>query len=879
MPVAADLPSGRLVFFFSDVEGSTRLLSDLDDRFPALLGEHQRLVRASFEAHGGIEISTEGDSFFAVFRSPLDAVTAAANMQRGLAAHPWPPGHEFRVRIGLHVGQAIRAGDNYVGIDVNRAARIANAANGGQVVLSDETADAVRGDLPGGLTLLDLGRHRLRDIGVARLWQLEIDGLRTPSGPLRTLEAHPSNLPVEMTPLVDREDESMALQRLLADTSLVTVTGTGGIGKSRLAVHVARSLLADFPDGVFYLDLAPIDRIESVVTELAALLNVRISPRGDATDSLLEHLRDRRALLVLETADRQPGIATLVARITESCPTTRLLVTARSPLRLRAERELSVQPLGLPGPRATPAAASGSPAVELFVRRAQAVAPGFRLTDSNVEAVCGIVRRLDGLPLAVELAAAAIRLLSPGAILTRLERSLPLPGGAAVDAPERQRTLRDTIAWSYRLLDLGERSMLQRLSVFAGGFDLEGVAAVAMDGKNDGATGSDGLEILGRLVDRSLVHRVESEADDRYRLLAVIREFAAGELTAAGDAGAVRSRHAHYWLEVASREGRLLDGPGEMRALASLDRATDEFRAALEFALGADDVEHVGLRLLNALGRAWYLRGRVHEGASWLERALAADPDAPPVIRAEALHWLGVMFDEQRADVRAIERLDEALAIEREIGDEGAIARELNSLGVVRRNIGDHERAEPLLAESLLRRRRLGDAAGVATVLTNLGILAIDRGAFGPAIELLWEAVGIDRASGATGGVAYSSSALGTALLRSGRRKEALGLLRSALAVFHELDDADGVAESLERLGEAAAPDEPARAARLLLAARSVREHERLALRGIDEARASELFASVTEALTADELEIARAEAAAMDIDAAVSYALAGREP
>jgi tetratricopeptide (TPR) repeat protein len=235
------------------------------------------------------------------------------------------------------------------------------------------------------------------------------------------------------------------------------------------------------------------------------------------------------------------------------------------------------------------------------------------------------------------------------------------------------------------------------------------------------------------------------------------------------------------------------------------------------------------------------------------------------------------MFDEQRADARAIERLEEALAIEREIGDERAIARELNSLGVVHRNIGDHERAEPLLVESLLRRRRLGDAAGVATVLTNLGILAVDRGEFGQAIELLGEAVGIDRASGAMGGVAYSSSALGTALLRAGRREEALGLLRSALAVFHELDDADGVAESLERLGEAAAPDEPARAARLLLAARSVRERERLALRGIDEARASELFASVSEGLTADELDIARAEAGAMDIDAAVSYALAGR--
>ena len=247
--MATDLPSGRLVFFFSDVEGSTRLLTELGDRFAPLLGEHQRLVRAAFEAHGGVEVSTEGDSFFAVFRSPRDAVAAAAEIQRALAAHAWPPGAEFRVRIGLHLGQAILAGDDYVGIDVNRAARIANAANGGQVVISDETAAAIAGELPDGVAIVDLSRHRLTDIGVERLWQLEIAGVVTSPSPLRTLEASPSNLPAEVTPLVDRQDEATALRQAIADHALVTVTGAGGIGKSRLAIHVARTLLTDLPDG------------------------------------------------------------------------------------------------------------------------------------------------------------------------------------------------------------------------------------------------------------------------------------------------------------------------------------------------------------------------------------------------------------------------------------------------------------------------------------------------------------------------------------------------------------------------------------------------------------------------------------------------------
>ncbi len=479
MPLAAGLPSGRLAFFFSDVEGSTRLLADLGGRFAPLLSEHQRLVRSTFAAHGGTEISTEGDSFFAVFLSGLDAVAAAADARRGLAAYDWPPGHEFRVRVGIHVGQAIVAGDNYVGIDINRAARIANAANGGQVVLSDEASRSVVGTLPADLRLLDLGRHRLKDIGVERLWQLEIEGVETRTGSLRSIEAHPSNLPIQTSLLVDREDEVVALRRLIGESPLVTVTGAGGIGKSRLAIEAARALLPEYPDGVFYLDLAPIDQLETVVTELAAVIDVRMPPSGDLADSLLEHLRDRRVLLVLETADRHPGIATLVARIMENCPTTRVLVTARSPLHLRAEQELPVQPLAVPAPQSSLESALGSPAVELFVRRAQAVKPTFRLTGANVDSVCGIVRRLDGLPLAVELAAAATRLLSPPAIIARLEKSMPLPGGAAIDTPERQRTLANTIAWSYDLLRPPEQALLQRLSVFAGDFDLHAVAAVA----------------------------------------------------------------------------------------------------------------------------------------------------------------------------------------------------------------------------------------------------------------------------------------------------------------------------------------------------------------------------------------------------------------
>ncbi len=514
--------------------------------------------------------------------------------------------------------------------------------------------------------------------------------------------------------------------------------------------------------------------------------------------------------------------------------------------------------------------------MELFVRRAQAVKPSFELTASNVDAVCAIVRRIDGLALAVELAAAATRLLSPSAILSRLEQSMPLPGGAPVDAPERQRTLADTIAWTYELLDDPEQAFLQRLSIFAGDFDLRAVSAVATDvGRGEARD----LDILSTLIDRSLVFRVDSDDQDRYRLLSPIRDFAAQALSTSGVSDHVRNWHVSYMLDVAVREAQLLDTPREIEALSALDRASDDFRAALGWAIAAEHVEHLALRLAAVLGRPWYLRGRVRDSATWLAQSLMADPEAPPQMRAEALHWLGVMLDEQRDEGNATDRLEEALAIQRDIGDERGIARELNSLGVVRRNIGDLDTAEVLMTESLNRRRARSDLAGVATVLTNLGILAIDRRDFGLAIERLEEALMIDKNLGARGGSAYSSSALGTALLKVGRTDEARRLLRTALSVFHELEDADGVAESLERLGEVEVDHDPERAARLILGAQCIREREGINLRQIDESAISQLLDFVVEALTTDQLDSARADSAAMDINAAVAFALADLDP
>jgi predicted ATPase/class 3 adenylate cyclase len=874
-----DRPTGKLTFLFSDIEGSTRLLMALGEGYAPPHREHQRIVRDGIGAHAGMEVSTEGDSFFVVFMSATDAIAAAADIQRSLAAHAWPEGAEFRVRIGLHSGQAVVAGDDYVGLDVNRAARIANAANGGQTVLSD----AVRAAAPSpqeGFTLRDLGRHRLKDVGVEHLWQLDIEGLPTVFGALRSLEAHPTNLPAERTSFIGRETESRALADLVLTSQLVTVTGPGGIGKSRLAVAVARSLIEHFPDGVFYLDLAPHERFESLLSELALVSDTRLPPGDDQVDAFVERFAGRSALLVFDTADRLGGFGLLASRLVEACTELRILVTARAPLHLGAEREFPLSTFDVPpSRRPDDDAIAASPAVQLFVRRAQAVRPDLVLSPENGSTIASIVSRLDGLPLAIELAAARTRVFPPEALLARLERRLPILRGGAVDAPERQRTIQATIAWSYELLEPDERTMLTRLSVFADAFDLEGALAVATHPADGGGT-TDPVDVLERLVDRSLVSTVARGEWTGFRLLGIVREFAADELDTGGDAARARDRHARYVLAVAESSTREVDGPGERAALERLERAADDVRAVLErtLAAGVDapaDEDHVVLRLTLAMSRAWYLQGRARDGSDYLERALAADPDAPALLRANALHMSGVLHDERRETVRAMEQLDASLELLRAIGDARLVARELNSVGVVARNAGDTERAAALLEESLAMRRELADLPGLATSLTNLGVVAIDRGRYDEARSLLEEAVGLDRASGASGVVAYSSSLLGTVMLRTGHRAEALDLLRNALATFAELGDADGVAEGLECLGEAMLTEDTARAARLVYAAAAIRRQHDVPVRPPDEAAAARLVIAVETALDAGSLTEARADAAAMDLEAAAAYALA----
>ena len=569
---------------FSDIEGSTVLLSRLGPRYGEALSAQRTVLRAAIGDWRGHELGTEGDSFFVVFESAADAVACCVAAQRALDGYAWPGGVAVRVRMGLHSGEPSRHEDGYIGIDVHRAARIAATAHGGQVVLSGVTWQLAHSGLAAELSVRDLGFHRLKDIDAAEhIYQLAGPGLAEHFPPLKSLGAS-TNLPAPITPLVGRESDLEQLRALICQPGmrLVTLTGPGGVGKTRLAIDAAASLGDTFPQGVYFSALAAVRDAGVMWKAIAGDLSVD----GDEPAAVMAHLRDRRTLLVLDNLEQLDGAAEVVAALLAAAPRLVVLATSRGPLHLQGEHELPVPPLEIPQEPAI-AAVTASAAVRLFVQQGSLVRPGFVVTEGNADDIAAICRRLDGLPLAIELAASRVRLLSPKALLARLDHSVAL---AAVDAgrPSRQQTLRATIAWSYDLLPPRPAAVLRRAGVFAGGCDLDALAAVALagDGPGDPADPGDPLELVSELMDVSLITVTEgADGEPRVGLLETIREFALERLAEAGEADGAQRRHAEHYTALAEHAHQQLYGPAQLAALDRLEAEHDNLRAALTWSL------------------------------------------------------------------------------------------------------------------------------------------------------------------------------------------------------------------------------------------------------------------------------------------------------
>ena len=726
MDAGRTLPTGTLTFLFTDIEGSTQLVQSLGDRFNEVLAEHHRILRDLFTYEGGIEVGTEGDSFFVVFPDVVRAVTAAAEAQRVLASHDWGLEEPLRVRMGLHTGRGELVGDNYGGIDVHLAARVSSAAHGGQILLTEATRVLIAGKLPAEIGTRDLGSHRLKDFETQQqLYQLDIEGLQVEFPPIRTLDIRPNNLPTQLSPFVARHREVKEVRKLLSEGRLITLTGPGGTGKTRLSLEVAAGCLEAFAHGVFVSFLAPVVDAALVPSEVARSLGLRASGMRSMEDVLRDHLRAAEILLVLDNFEQVLDAAPLISDLLESAPELKILVSSRAALRVRGEQEYPVPPMAVPDPEHLPPleALEHYEAVELFLQSARAIKRDLMLTDENAAAIAEICWRLEGLPLALELAAAKVRLLSPQQIATRLDQSLSLLKGGGRDLPTRQQTLRDAIAWSYDLLEEEPRTLFQRLGIFAGGWSLEAAERVCMDG----AAGMDVLEGLEVLVQNSLVRRYENDlGDSRFRMLQTIREFATQQLEDSGGHAEMRAAHAAYFLAVAEELGPQVTL--DESALGRLNAEHDNMRAALRWFLENEDAER-GMRMGSALWRTWQLRGFLSEGRDWLGKFLDLEEGKEATaLRAEALLAAGSLAYWQFDYACTKDFYSQALEICESLGDQKGTAEGMFNLGFAGLVEQDWRYARPYHEKSVELFEALDDVSGVMRAKWALGLGALQEG-------------------------------------------------------------------------------------------------------------------------------------------------------
>jgi predicted ATPase/class 3 adenylate cyclase len=722
--------SAVTTYLFTDIEGSTGHWEREPERMRAALAQHDAIAQARVTAHRGTVVKTTGDGIHAVFADPLDAVRAAVALQLALAAPDATNGIALRVRCGLHAGVDERRDNDYFGNAVNRAARVMTAAHGGQILVSQAVAALVADRLPKDIALLDLGQVRLRGLAqLEQVCQVVHPSLQQQFPALRSLAETPNNLPQQLTTFVAREHELAEVAGLLGETRLLTLLGGGGFGKTRLSLQVAAKLLDDYPDGVWLVELAPVGDPRLVPQAVASMLGVKEDPGFPVLDALLTFARERRFLLVLDNCEHVVhACAELARQMLEGSAGVTILASSREPLNIRGERTYPLAPLTAPAPTPTlrADAIAAFSAVQLFADRAAAAQPSFRITDDNAAAVAEICHRLDGIPLALELAAARLRSMPVERIAERLSDRFRLLTSGDRTALPRQQTLRALIDWSYDLLDERERMLFRRLAVFAGGFTLDAAEKVGADG----AVGeADALDLLARLVEKSLV--TLDAAGERYRMLETVRQYALERLAASGEAEAARSRHLAFYVALAERARPEIIGPRQREWLARLDQERENIVAAHAWCARADHGGELDLRLVRAVRNYCFYRGLLAMGLAATTEALAL-PGAQTRNHARccALSDAGQFATRMGRHDEALAYLNDSLAIARELGDLSRVAIALQPLGQTYLALDKLDDARAHLAEALTLAREIDNPREIVTALSSLVQLHRVEGAF-----------------------------------------------------------------------------------------------------------------------------------------------------
>lgn len=845
---------------FTDVEGSTRLLQRVgDDAYTEVLERHNELIRAALDAHHGVEVSTDGDAFFAVFTDPVDAASAAAEITRTLESELWSE-ENVSVRIGLHTGTAVVGGDNYVGVDVHRAARIAAAGHGGQILVSAATTGLLAGRQPDGTTLADLDTVRLADLSAPeRISQLSVIGLRSSFPPLHGVGTA-SRLPAQLTEFFGREKELDEGERLLSDHRLLTLTGPGGAGKTRLSVELARRVETPFHDGVFFVSLASTHEPGMIIPAILETIGLKTAVTVDPTDHLKTYLQDKTLLLVLDNLEQLPGAGPVVADLLTAAPGVRVVATSRARLRIRGERELPVPPL--PVPMSAGDDLESYAATRLLIDRATAARPGFHLDEHNRGAVAAIAARLEGLPLAIELAASRMRAMPPELIMERLDNRLLSSGEA--DLPERQQTMVNAIGWSYNLLDAERKLLFERCSAFSGSFDLEQVEVIC-GGEGVGNV-LDGLTVL---VENSLLEQREDEGRLRYRMLVVIREFAYAALVARGEEQDLAREHAKAYLDLAERaEQEILTS----RQRYWLDRLTldhDNLRSAIDWAIGSGETT-LAQRLVGALWRFWQFRGHLIDAETRISDALALEAGDPNA-RAKALiaqggiqYWRGDWPATLDPYARAVELM-------RESGTDQELAEALYNLSFPVGYLKGSPEAGEILSEALEIYEKLGDRVGLGRVHWGFGNNEAYREEWGRALEHFETAAELLDGPDAPFDLGWTWFMEGWVGLRMEDTDLALEQTKRSLDLFEDVRDTSALVLVLESLASVGVRlGEPVQAARLHGAANGLRLETGVQIQDVDINR----YQDLEDIMSSDDelIRAAYAEGLEMSLDEAIEH-------
>ncbi len=804
---------GQVAFLFTDLEGSTRYWERRGEVMPEVYARHDAILRSAIASNGGTVYKVIGDAFQAAFPSVGGALSAAVHAQQALLVEPWPVSPPPRVRMALHSCEVDPQPDgDYRTPGLNRLGRLLVAADGGEILVSEVMAGKLEHQLPPGIVLRNLGEQRFRDLSPQRVYQVHAPGLSVEPARLRGLAQHRDNLPRQPTTFVGRSEEVRRVQELLGDPALRTLTlvGPGGIGKTRLSLAVASAMVERYPDGVWFVPLATLSDPDLVLPAIARIFGVRESVDQSTLDALTAYLEERETLLVLDNLEQVLGAAASIAALVAACPRLTLLVTSRAPLAIAGEMIFPVPPLAVPrgngaGHAADISDLADNDAIRLFADRARLVRPTFAVTAENVDDVSAICQRLDGLPLAIELAAARTRLLTPAQLLARLEFRLPFLTGGPRDLPARQQTLRAAIDWSFNLLEPAEQRLLAHLGVFRGGASLDAVEAVCPDPDATPIAAADLFDLVESLARQSLLAVDETATAPRVRMLETIREYALDRLAQSAERDEITARYAAYYLDLAERASTVLAGAEQADWLDLLAQEHDNLRATLDhYVQSGAGTESV--QLAGALWQFWWIRGHLGEGRERLQRAFdTGDGEGvPDAMRARALDGSGVLAEAQGDVAHAAHFHEEALALWRRTGDRIGQARSLENIGLIElHDRGNALRARASLEAALAFYRQEGDQQGIASVLANLGDAALAEEHFAEAAALYDDALIHARPLGNTRDIAAHLTSLGALAFFQADYARAISLYEESLDLWRQLDDVPGTALALGNLGEA----------------------------------------------------------------------------